>query len=1046
MINGRIGSCLKSNGQCKGQRRVSFDVVEAYDAEHRAAGHVLAYLPFSTFDFEGSLDHRTILQESSGDVDNVTAIQLRPNANIVMHFDDMPVETSSEGEHEAPSRYVPHPEWRNSIELARAHRDRALYSGTDGRLLIRITSWFVNHDRQHEYCESRTMTIRPQLFPLLHQRLRRTWTDKIRQRDRTSHVIVTPTPGAIEDEERTLHVILEKNRPYGTEWQSVLFTLRAIEGGRPQQADRRAVLIHQAVTREGLGHSLGIDIDPVHIMVPSGRGQGWLQTQEVRIVTQGQHIPIWWDSRRRIETVPVDDTSLFQTNNGIDLVWTARLTDEWERSTNTQNNVEEEYQVEIGATAQDLDQDETEEDYTVECMITTEVYEVQEVNLHTYGLFGWHLGTRSSTIQEVNGRTIRDEVQRLWPEVHASRNIIEVHALTIPQSEIHVVVEFFEGRLTRYGDMPSLRRTFNYQWERPVIAAVYQPNRGTRNDILYHAGYDDVCQPWKEHRCSVRVDNTILVADDRSQIQNGALIDIWIYDIDAVEHVSMMQRSATITPEPEGEEQTWSTLHMPEESLPITLSIDGELTVLEKINEEWKEAGKTHGYTAIHDVAEPPEDLEAVTSRTVILEHPFDLALRIDSTDVLVLVDIELINPTIAMDRITLRQVFWLRRAMSFNTVLHFLLAYELCERDMETRCMLQHNKQHWDRRDESFYIMASGDYLKLQIIGKEGTGWTDLRETLRRVERVHQSRSIYGTSSSSVASDSIQEAAETLGSQPDEEPEVCGMIQIAKPLQLSTGPEHTPVQRTHVLDRWCSPQEMCPVPAAIELDGLIPPTPAVRVDCGTVLDLKRKLLLEDIDILQGWQHVIKWHETTQSFIQQCPPWEGSVAYRYDIHTDGSSCWHETTRNAGSGVVTTVHTINGTELAGIDAVLLDEGTTAPEAEAAALLIASVRGLQLALRHPKQECPFWIKFHFDCTSAGFTSAGQWQARAHEGYQCLTRAIIYAIEEMHGSNAVEWEHVYGHSGDPRNEAAEAKKNQPYKKLCIGSGSFMRVNPGL
>ena len=110
MINGRIGSCLKSNGQCKGQRRVSFDVVEAYDAEHRAAGHVLAYLPFPTFDFEGSLDHRTILQESSGDVDNVTAIQLRPNANIVMHFDDMPVETSSEGEHEAPSRYVPHPE------------------------------------------------------------------------------------------------------------------------------------------------------------------------------------------------------------------------------------------------------------------------------------------------------------------------------------------------------------------------------------------------------------------------------------------------------------------------------------------------------------------------------------------------------------------------------------------------------------------------------------------------------------------------------------------------------------------------------------------------------------------------------------------------------------------------------------------------------------------------------------------------------------------------------------------------------------------------
>ena len=678
-----------------------------------------------------------------------------------------------------------------------------------------------------------------------------------------------------------------------------------------------------------LDTALGIDIDPVHIMVPSGRGQGWLQAQEVRIVTQGQHIPIWWDSRRRIETVPADDTSLLQIDIGTGLAWTARLTDEWKCSTSPQSNVVEEYQVDTGATTHETNQDGTEEEYTDECLTMADAQEVQEVNFHTYGLFGWHLGTRSSTIHEVNGRTIREEVQRLWPEVQASRNIINVHALTIPQSEIHVVVEFFEGRPARFGEMPCLRRTFNYQWERPVIAAVYQPNRGTRNDILYHAGYDDVCQPWKEHRCSVRVDNTILVADDRSQIQNGALIDTWIYDIDVDDPVSLMQRSVTITPEPEGEEQTWSTLHMPEESLPITLSIGGELTVLEKINNEWKEAGKTHGYTAIHDVAEPPEDLEAVTSRTVILEHPFDLALRIDSTDVLALVDIELINPTIAMDRITLRQVFWLRRAMSFNTVLHFLLAYELCERDMETRCMLQHNKQHWDRRDESFYIMASGDYLKLQIIGKDGTGWTDLRETLRRVERAHQRRSIYGISSSSVATDSIDEVAETLGSQPDEEPEVCGMIQIGKPQQLSTGPERTPVQRTHVLDRWCSPQESCPVPAAIELDGLIPPTPAVRVDCGAVLDLKRKLLLEDIDILQGWQHVIKWHETTQSFMQQCPIWEGGAAFRYDIHTDGSSCWHETTRTAGSGVVTTVHTINGTELAGIDAVALDEGTTAP---------------------------------------------------------------------------------------------------------------------
>ena len=1023
MINGRIGSCLKLNGQCKGHKRVSFDVVEAYDDDHRAAGHVLAYLPFPTFDFEGRQDHRIVPQKCSTGLEVDPILQLRPNANIVLHFDDMPVETSSEGEQEVPNRYVPHPNWRDSIELARAHRDRALYSGTDGRLHIKITSWFVNHDRQNEYCESRPMTLRPQLFPLLHQRLRRTWADKIRRRDSTSHIIVTPTPGALEDEERTLHVILEKNRLPDTEWQSVLFTLRAIEGGRPQQADRRAVLVHQDVTREALGRGLGIDIDPVHIMVPSGRGQGWLQAQEVRVITRGQHIPIWWDRRRRIETTPVDATALFQLGVTRDLAWKTRLAESSDRSTSMYDEVDEEYYQEGGTAERGVPRIEADEEYTDECTLAGSMEDLHDATLHTYGLFGWHLGIRSSPIHRTEGWNLRDEVQRLWPEIHALRNIINVPALTIPQREIHVIVEFFEGRLARHGELPCLRKTFNYRWNHPAIETVYLPPGGTRTDILYHGGYDDVCQPWKEHKCSVRVDNTILVADDQAQLQNGALIDIWIYDVEEDDPTSFMQRSVTTTPEPEGEEQTWSTLHMPEESLPITLSIGGELSALEKINREWRDDGRLHGYTAIHDVSEPPEDLEAVTSKTVILEHPFDLASRIDRTDILALVDIELINPNIAMDRFTLRQVFWLRRAMSFNTVLHFLLAYELCERDMDTRCILQHNKQRWDRRDESFYVMANGDYIKLQIIGKDGTGWVDLLEVLRRVERSYQRRSIYGTSASTIATDSFAEAEELPGSQPDEEPEECGMMQIGKPQQLTPGSEHIPVQRTHVYDRWCSPQESCSAPVAIELDGLVPPSPAIRVDCSEVLNLRRKLLLEDIETLQGWQHVIKWHDTTQSLMPSCPTWEGTVALRYDIHTDGSSFRNEEGRHAGSGIVTTVHTANGLELAGIDAVELEHGTTAPEAEAAAILIASLRGLQFALRHPKQVCPFWIKFHFDCTSAGYAAAGQWQAKAHERFQSITRAVIFAIEEIHGCNAIEWEHVYGHSGDPLNEAADA-----------------------
>ena len=105
---------------------------------------------------------------------------------------------------------------------------------------------------------------------------------------------------------------------------------------------------------------------------------------------------------------------------------------------------------------------------------------------------------------------------------------------------------------------------------------------------------------------------------------------------------------------------------------------------------------------------------------SVLLEHPFDLTLRLAPTDVLALIDVELINPSIAMDRFTLRQVFWIRHAMSHSTMLHFLLAYEMCERNTDIRCTLTHNKQRWDSRADSFYVMANGDYVHLQITGEQ--------------------------------------------------------------------------------------------------------------------------------------------------------------------------------------------------------------------------------------------------------------------------------------------------------------------------------------
>lgn len=571
------------NERCKGQRKVCFDVVEAYDQGNHAAGHVLAFLPLPAFDFKnegGGLASHTVVPTS----------QWKPNADIELDFDDdLPVTSSSEEEYGAPCRHVPPPDWRNSPELGRAHGDRALSTGTDGHLTIKFTTWFVDHGRHHWHQDSRPLSIRPQIISLLHHKLRKLWQEYLGRRDRIKYVIVTPTPGTLEGEDRTIHIIVEKNRPHQTEWQPILFTLRPIVHGIPQDADRFAILVHQVITREGLQYSLNIGCDPVHMMVPSGRRQGWLQAHEERVVTGGQHIPIWWDLRRRIETPQEEEVALFQLMS----------TPSWSRKTRLNNDPEEDH-LQLSAALADGHQfqvrpptpeggtmEENNEGYIDECLDTDGPHGDSEVAIHTYGLMGWHIGTRSGRVERVSRETLSEEVQRLWPEILAPRNILNVHALTRDRAEIHVIVEFFDGRLERHGEQPCLRRTFSFQLESPNIEAFYIPSEVTRNGILYHGGYDDVCKPWQQHKCSVRVDNSILVADDRSQLHTGTLIDIWIYALEEDDAVNFMQRHMeTHTPESVEEEQIWTTLHMPEESLPVSLSV-GSLTVLEQINKEW---------------------------------------------------------------------------------------------------------------------------------------------------------------------------------------------------------------------------------------------------------------------------------------------------------------------------------------------------------------------------------------------------------------------------------------------------------------------------
>ena len=452
---------------------------------------------------------------------------------------------------------------------------------------------------------------------------------------------------------------------------------------------------------------------------------------------------------------------------------------------------------------------------------------------------------------------------------------------------------------------------------------------------------------------------------------------------------------------------------------------------------------------------------------------------RLAPSDVLALVDIELISPSIAMDRFTLRQVFWLRNAMSYNTVLHFLLAYEMCERDPEIRCTLQHNRQVWDRRDDAFYVIANGDYIKLQIVGSEGMGWTDLQSTLRNVELTLQRRSIYGTVPSSTGGVSMSDPDEDLQPmiEPDGEPEACNMLQVAaryiqdqvkNKKQAATqlrvadaGSGETPVSWTHVPDLWCSPQGLHSDPTrtsdAISTNGPEHSTReepnarkfqislAAHVDsrgsteCSRNFDLP--INISDVaNFLTAWTNAplsavhdlpstVELKEPTMTVLKgQSKEVTTPVLHLFTdgSSADGSMSWsfvavatdNENYRSATAWKCLGYACGHVEVSPQLPAWKGAERANAYVAETEALINAQWWALTHDLR-----CP--IHFHFDALSAGNAASGSWGFDPMHKVCTVCRVLAQCLTVCNRYGTY-YHHVKAHSGDPWNELADTLAN--------------------
>ena len=150
-------------------------------------------------------------------------------------------------------------------------------------------------------------------------------------------------------------------------------------------------------------------------------------------------------------------------------------------------------------------------------------------------------------------------------------------------------------------------------------------------------------------------------------------------------------------------------------------------------------------------------------------------------------------------------------------------------------------------------------------------------------------------------------------------------------------------------------------------------------------------------------------------------PWTGELPISYDLFTDGSSAFLDSSRRGAAAVVLIVNTISGPRFGGTHCFHVDMSATAPRAETVAMLGAILWAIELASRHPSST-PH-LRFGFDCTIAGNAAAGHWLPSCHLDIQSCIRSLCHWMQARFGDDVFEWTHVKAHSGHPWNEAADA-----------------------
>ena len=216
-----------------------------------------------------------------------------------------------------------------------------------------------------------------------------------------------------------------------------------------------------------------------------------------------------------------------------------------------------------------------------------------------------------------------------------------------------------------------------------------------------------------------------------------------------------------------------------------------------------------------------------------------------------------------------------------------------------------------------------------------------------------------------------------------------------------------------------------------VKLSEALPHTSVITCDLSEVEQVRQLLqqlpwLLMDVDALSLPSTALAAIASTLT------PWTFEKPIRYQIFTDGSF-YKNTPDIGGCGLALVILTEYGPRCGGILSRTCVPTAKSHSAENMAMIWAVMVAFQLSTLHASMfaSTPFTVEFCYDATVTGQQSAGAWTAYKHPTMQRFIRDIVYVLQHRHGTQALQWTHVFAHQGHWWNEVMlTCWQNMPMK----------------